>query len=96
MVGTATIALVYLASFPLFLLDVRLPVIHDGGWGDVFWTGFIARIASLNFAVDLERIDKIEDRQMPSVGAWYGALATTTFVWLDISILGLVAHVRGA
>ena len=61
-----------------------------------FWTGFIALIASLNFAVDLERIDKIKDRQMPSVGAWYIAWATTTFVWVYISILRLVARVRGA
>ena len=67
--GAGTIALVYLASFLSLLLDMRLPVIHGGGWGAVLWTGFIALIASLNFAVDLERIDKIEDRQMPAVGA---------------------------
>ena len=96
MAGAATIAVVYLARLLLLLLDMRLPVIHGGGWGAVLWTGFIALIASLNFAVDLERIDKIEDRQMPAVGAWYVALATTTFVWLYISILRRVARARGA
>ncbi|WP_051432288.1 Bax inhibitor-1/YccA family membrane protein [Rhodovibrio salinarum] len=96
MIGAVVIALVYAARFVLWLVDLRLPVIHGAGWGGVLWTGFIVLVASLNFAVDLQRIDTLEDRRVPRAGEWYVALATTTtFIWLNISVLRLVARVRG-
>jgi len=94
-VATASIAVIYLLSFLLLLLDTRLPIIHGAGWGGVLWSAFVVTIASMNLAVDFEKIDQVGKRKYPKYMEWYIGLGTiVTFVWLYISILRLLQRTR--
>lgn len=93
--ATAAIGLVYLASFALWLLGQRLPLIHEAGTGGILWMGFIVTVASLNLLVDFERIARLEGRLQPSYMPWFVGLGLmVTLVWLYLSVLRLLARVR--
>lgn len=93
--ATTAVALVYLASLLLWLVDLRLPVIHGAGWGGVIWAAFVVTVASLNLVVDLAAIDSIEDSPSPRHAEWYVAFATMiTFVWLYVTVLRLLTQLR--
>jgi uncharacterized YccA/Bax inhibitor family protein len=95
MLATAAVAVIYLLSFSLWLVDIHLPVIHDAGWGGIGWSAFVSIVASLNLVVDFYRLHTLEDRPSASFMEWYVALGTvTTFVWLYISILRLLQRIR--
>lgn len=92
---TAAIALVYLAAFGLSFAGLRIPFIHEGGWGGVIWTGFIALIATLHLLVDLAAVDDLARRQRPHYMEWYVALGlAVTLVWLYLFLLRLLSHLR--
>lgn len=93
--ATAAIGLVYLASFALWLLGQRLPLIHEAGTGGILWMGFIVTVASLNLLVDFERIARLEGRLQPSYMPWFLGLGLmVTLVWLYLSVLRLLARIR--
>ncbi len=94
--ATAAIALTYLAGFLLLLLGMPIPFLHAAGTGGTLWFGFIVTIAAMNLLVDFQRIEKLESRQHPAYMPWFVGLGLmVTLVWLYISVLRLLARVRG-
>lgn len=94
-VATMAIAIVVIVSITLRIFSYKVPIIHNAGWGGLIWTAAVAIIASLNFLVVFSAIDRIELHPAPKHMEWYAAFAAViTFVWLYITILRLIAHIR--
>lgn len=92
---TTAIALAYLLSFLLLLLDISIPWLHGAGTGGILWYSFIVIIAALNLLIDFERIERLENRPHPHYMPWLVGLGLmVTLVWLYISILRLLARLR--
>lgn len=93
--AVSSVGMIYLLSFTMMFFGYRLPVIHGSGMGAMLWFGFIAGLAAMNLLVDLERIDKLDDRQLAAVAEWHAVLALlTTFVWMYLSILRMLRAAR--
>jgi uncharacterized YccA/Bax inhibitor family protein len=92
---TAGIGLVYLAAFGLTLVGVRIPFIHDGGWGGILWTGFICTVAAMHLLIDFAAIERLDREARSAYMEWYVALGLmVTLVWMYLFLLRLLQQVR--
>lgn len=92
---TGGIALVYLAALGLSFVGVRVPFIHETGWGATLWTGFICTVAAMHLLVDFETIARLDLQARSRYMEWYTALGVmVTLVWLYLFLLRLLQHLR--
>jgi uncharacterized YccA/Bax inhibitor family protein len=92
---TAGIGLVYLAAFGLALVGIRIPFIHDGGWGGILWTGFICTVAAMHLLIDFAAIERLDSEERSVYMEWYVALGLmVTLVWTYLFVLRLLQQLR--
>jgi len=92
---TAGIGLVYLAAFGLALVGIRIPFIHDGGWGGILWSGFICTVAAMHLLIDFAAIERLDREARSPYMEWYVALGLmVTLVWMYLFLLRLLQQVR--
>ena len=92
---TAGIGLVYLAAFGLAVVGVRIPFIHDGGWGGILWTGFICTVAAMHLLIDFAAIERLDWEARSVYMEWYVALGLmVTLVWTYLFVLRLLQQLR--
>ena len=92
---TGGIGLVYLAALGLALIGVRIPFIHDGGWGGILWSGFICSIAAMHLLIDFEAINRLDREPRSALMEWYAAVGLmVTLVWMYVFLLRLFQQIR--
>lgn len=92
MIATGGVALVYLLSFILGMFGIRIPFLHQGGIIGIAVSLAIIIIATLNFLLDFDLIERSAREGAPKFMEWYGAFSIlVTLVWLYIEVLRLLA-----
>lgn len=95
MAAMSAICLIYLVDFVLMLLGKRMPFIHETGWVGIGFSLFVVAIASLNFILDFDLIERNVRAGAPRYMEWYcGFGLLLTLVWLYLEILELLAKLR--
>jgi uncharacterized YccA/Bax inhibitor family protein len=93
--ATMAIALYYLIAFVLGFFNVQLPFLQGGGWLSIGFSLVVVGIATLNFLLDFDMIERAAQHGAPKYMEWYGAFGVlVTFVWLYLEILRLLSKLR--
>jgi uncharacterized YccA/Bax inhibitor family protein len=93
--ATIAIALYYLIAFVLGFFNVQMPFLQGGGWLSIGFSLLVVGIATLNFLLDFDLIERAAERGAPQYMEWYGAFGVlVTFIWLYLEILRLLAKLR--
>lgn len=89
---TSAIALIYLVSFVLRLLNMPpIPYIHDSGWIGIIFSSIVVVVAALNFLLDFQFIERGISRNYPQKMEWYAAFGLlVTIIWQYMSILRII------
>ena len=94
-VATGGVLLFWVASIVLGLFGIRL-VAWDGGPLSIAISGAIVAVAAFNLIIDFKIIEDGVANKAPKWMEWYAGFALlVTIVWLYISILRLLAMLRG-
>jgi uncharacterized YccA/Bax inhibitor family protein len=93
--ATLAILLYYVIALVLGFFHVQVPFLHGGGWMSIGFSLLVAGVATLNFLLDFDLIERAVQRGAPRYMEWYGAFGVlVTFVWLYLEILRLLAKMR--
>lgn len=93
--ATGGIALFYLISIVLMLFGVRVPLVFDGGPIAIGFSLVVIVIASLNFVLDFDFIEKASSGGSPKYLEWYAGFGLMiTMVWLYLEMLRLLSYLR--
>lgn len=92
---TVGIGVTYLISFGMRMFGAQMPFIHDATPLGIGISLFTTGIASLNFVLDFDMIEKGAEAGQPKFMEWYGAFGLmVTLVWLYIEVLRLLRKLR--
>lgn len=92
---TVGIGVTYLISFGMSMFGGRMPFIHDATPLGIGISLFTIVVASLNFVIDFDMIERGAERGQPKYMEWYGAFGLmVTLVWLYIEVLRLLRKLR--
>lgn len=95
LVGTAGVALTYLATIVLGLFGVQIPYIHGSGMIGIGFSLLVVGLAAFNLVLDFDFIEQNAQRGAPKHLEWYGAFGLmVTLVWLYIEILRLLSKIQ--
>ena len=90
-VATLGIGLTYLADIAMSFAGTNLPMIHQGTPVGIGFSLVVIGIASLNFILDFDMIERSVAARAPKWMEWYAGFATlVTIVWLYLEILRLL------
>lgn len=93
--ATLAILLYYVIALVLGLFHVQVPFLHGGGWMSIGFSLLVVGVATLNFLLDFDLIERTVQRGAPRYMEWYGAFGVlVTFVWLYLEIIRLLAKIR--
>ncbi|MBI4971070.1 MAG: Bax inhibitor-1/YccA family protein [Candidatus Omnitrophica bacterium] len=93
--ATGGICLVYVIDIILGFFNIRIPMIHQGGWLGIGFSLFVVVIASLNLVLDFDFIERGAEAGAPKFMEWYGAFGLmVTLVWLYLEILRLLSKLN--
>ncbi|HET7600846.1 MAG TPA: Bax inhibitor-1/YccA family protein [Gemmatimonadales bacterium] len=93
--ATLAILLYYLVAFVAGFFGVRLPFLVGGGWMSIGFSLLVVGVATLNFLLDFDLIERAAEHGAPRYMEWYGAFGVlVTFVWLYLEILRLLSKLR--
>lgn len=94
--ATGGVFLIYLATMLLGLFGIQIPYLHDSGPIGIIFSLAVVVIASLNLILDFDFIENGAKNRAPKYMEWYAAFGLmVTLIWLYISILRLLAILRG-
>jgi len=94
-ISTITIGLIYAMNFLASFFGYRVPGLFDSGLIGIGFSVFVVIIASLNFIIDFEFIEKGAQNMISNKYEWFGAFGlTVTLVWLYVEILRLLAKLN--
>ncbi len=92
---TIGIGVTYLISWGMRLFGGQMPFIHDATPLGIGISLFTCAVASLNFVLDFDLIEKGSEQGLPKHMEWYAAFGLmVTLVWLYIEILNLLRKLR--
>ena len=90
--ATLAIFLFYLVSFILSLFKVYVPYINQPNAIGIGFSVFVTIIASANFLIDFDNIERGINYMAPKYFEWYCSFGLlVTFVWVYIEILKLLS-----
>ena len=93
-VVTGGIFIVYIFSWILHYIDIRIPVIHDATIPGILFSLFALTIAALNLILDFEYIERGVRYQNHRSMEWYSAFGLLiTLVWFYIEIPRLFSKI---
>lgn len=97
-VATAGIAILYLINLLFIIFRINAPYlgfIHDSTPLGIAFSIFVVLLASMNFVLDFDFIEKSAASGEPKYMEWYGAFGLiVTLIWLYLEILRLLAKIR--
>lgn len=94
--ATAGIAVVYVIDMLLGMFGHPIPFIHDSGPVGILVSLVICGIASFNFFLDFDMIERLVQGKAPKYMEWYCGLSLLlTVVWLYLEILRLLSKIQG-
>ncbi|MDD3593272.1 MAG: Bax inhibitor-1/YccA family protein [Candidatus Gastranaerophilales bacterium] len=92
MIATFAILIVYLASWILSFFGKSVPYIHESGMIGIGFSLLVVGVASFNFLLDFDIIERGVQSYAPKYMEWYGGFALlVTLVWLYIEMLKLLS-----
>lgn len=95
MIATFGVMAIYLLSFGLSFIGIRVPYIHEGGLFGIGFSLLVIGIASFNLLLDFDFIEKGESYGLPAYMEWFGAMGlVVTLVWLYIEVLRLLSKLN--
>lgn len=95
--ATLGIGFVYLADFALSFFGLHVPFLTSTGLVGIAVSLLIVIIASLNFLLDFDYVDRCCAMGAPKYMEWYmGYSIMVTFVWLYLEVLRLLAKIQGS
>lgn len=93
--ATIAIMLYYVIALALGFFHVQVPFLVGGGWMSIGFSLLVVGVATLNFLLDFDMIERAVQRGAPQYFEWYGAFGVlVTFVWLYLEILRLLGKLR--
>jgi uncharacterized YccA/Bax inhibitor family protein len=93
--ATLAIAVVYLVSFLLGLLGVRVPFLYDASPLGILISLAIVAVAALNLVLDFDLIERGTRSGAPAYMEWYAAFGLlVTLIWLYLELLRLLGRLR--
>lgn len=93
--ATLAILLYYVIALILGLFHIQIPFLRGGGWMSIGFSLLVVGVATLNFLLDFDMIERAAQNGAPRYMEWYGAFGVlVTFVWLYLEILRLLAKTR--
>jgi len=94
-VATLSVAVIYLIQIIASFFGRGIPVIFEAGTLGIVFSLVVIAIASLNFIIDFDFIERASTNLMPKNYEWYGALGLMiTLVWLYLEMLRLLAKLN--
>jgi uncharacterized YccA/Bax inhibitor family protein len=95
MIAMISIIGIYLIGFIGSFFGYSIPQIHTSSNIGIGFSAIVVVIASLNFIIDFDVIEKGAQSMLPKNFEWYGAFGImVTLVWLYLEILRLLAKLR--
>jgi uncharacterized YccA/Bax inhibitor family protein len=95
MAATGAVAIIYLIGFVMSFFGTRIPMIHEATPIGIGFSLVVVVIASLNFILDFDMIERGVSARAPRYMEWYSGFAILiTLVWLYMEILKLLGKVR--
>jgi uncharacterized YccA/Bax inhibitor family protein len=95
-IATMGIALTYVADIVFSFFGTHIPFITDSGLIGIAFSLFVVIIASLNFLLDFDYIERVSQLNAPKYMEWYlGFSIIVTFVWLYLEVLRLLSKIAG-
>lgn len=95
LIGTAGVALTYVATILLGFFGVQIPYIHGSGPVGIGFSLVVVGLAAFNLVLDFDFIEANAQRGAPKYLEWYGAFGLmVTLVWLYIEILRLLSKIQ--
>ncbi|HJT23463.1 MAG TPA: Bax inhibitor-1/YccA family protein [bacterium] len=93
--ATGAIALLYLVEWILGFFNIFIPYINDSGPIGIAFSLLVVFIASMNFVLDFDFIERGAEDGAPKFMEWYGAFGLlVTLIWVYLEILRLLAKMR--
>ena len=93
--ATGAIALIYLVEWILSLFHIYVPYINDSGPLGIAFSLLVVFIASMNFVLDFDFIERGAEDGAPQYMEWYGAFGLlVTLIWVYLEILRLLSKLR--
>lgn len=93
-VVTGGIFIIYIFSWVLHFIDIKIPVIHDATIYGIAFSLFALTIASLNLILDFQYIENGAKYRNPKSMEWYAAFGLLiTLVWFYIEIPRLFSKI---
>ncbi|MBR1753373.1 Bax inhibitor-1/YccA family protein [bacterium] len=94
-ISTLSVVGIYLINFIGHFFHMQIPYIFTSSTIGIGFSLLVVAIASLNFIIDFDFIEKGSQYLLPKYMEWYGAFGLmVTLVWLYIEILNLLAKMR--
>jgi len=93
-VVTGGIFIIYIFSWLLHFVDIKIPVIHDATIYGILFSLFAVTMASLNLILDFQYIENGVKYRNPRSMEWYSAFGLLiTLVWFYIEIPRLISKI---
>lgn len=93
--ATGAIVLLYVAEMVLNLFGIQIPYINDAGPIGIGFSVLVVFIASMNFVLDFDFIERGCNDGAPKYMEWYGAFGLlVTLIWVYLEILKLMSKLR--
>ena len=93
--ATGAIALLYLVEFILGFFNIAVPSINGTGPIGIAFSLLVVFIASMNFVLDFDFIERGAEDGAPKYMEWYGAFGLlVTLIWVYLEILRLLSKLR--
>ena len=95
-ISTLSIAVIYLIQIVAsYFFGRSIPVIFGASNFGIIFSLIVVSIASLNFILDFDFIERASANMFPKAYEWYGAFGLMiTLVWLYLEMLRLLAKLR--
>ncbi len=93
--ATGAVALLYLVEWVLGFFHISVPYINDSGPLGIAFSLLVVFIASMNFVLDFDFIERGAQDGAPKYMEWYGAFGLlVTLIWVYLEILRLLSKLR--
>ncbi|HCJ12377.1 MAG: hypothetical protein A2Y14_03220 [Verrucomicrobia bacterium GWF2_51_19] len=93
--ATLGIGLLYLTSMVMGFFGTSIPFIHESSTAGIAFSLVVVVIASMNFILDFDMVERMADIGAPKWAEWYcGFALMVTLVWVYLEILRLLAKLR--
>lgn len=93
--STFAILVIYIVDLVAGLFGHPLPMIHQGGLLGIGFSVLVIGVASMNFIIDFDMIERAAQAKAPRYMEWYAGFSVlVTVIWLYLEILRLLSKLN--